>query len=520
MNALPQAAGRAQARPLASRIAVARWARGSAARAAASSGRPGDAASAAAAPAAATAEPRPAPPRLPLPAMAAAAVAAAASALAPPAAHAARAAAAALAPSPAAVAPLDWAVGFAVAHIAVPVAFTWLFICALNHLANKAEQMPNPDGVSITDVAPRALRGPAVGALAALLVIRLARNISHGIDQFVHLYSPHYGPLHDTIEPILHASGDVFTALDSILLRLYAAVAVLFAAWAAAELKDVAVGLWLRSSSAPGRVSPGLGSAAVSVEGEVSEVVAREMGVADATARRELRRAVLPLSSLASWAIFAAGIALALNLLGVNILPLLTVGGASTIVVGLASQQLLANALNGVSLFFSRPFITGESVTLQQGAMQISGTVLRVTPMRTLLRDADGVVISLPNKVVSEMVIYNRSRNIAALPPQLGHVLRQPLRVRMRVGAGQPAAALAALRAGAEARLAEAEKAGVVEHGTGGVALGRITDSGVELLLTATLLTSEFGFSGAGSSQLALDLYALAAANGASCATM
>jgi small-conductance mechanosensitive channel len=47
--------------------------------------------------------------------------------------------------------------------------------------------------------------------------------------------------------------------------------------------------------------------------------------------------------------------------LGVNILPLLTVGGASTIVVGLASQQLLANALNGVSLVRRGARLTGRA---------------------------------------------------------------------------------------------------------------------------------------------------------------
>jgi small-conductance mechanosensitive channel len=51
-----------------------------------------------------------------------------------------------------------------------------------------------------------------------------------------------------------------------------------------------------------------------------------------------------------SWIVAAAALTLALNSLGVNVLPLLTLGGASTIVVGLASQQLLANALNGVSI--------------------------------------------------------------------------------------------------------------------------------------------------------------------------
>jgi hypothetical protein len=61
-----------------------------------------------------------------------------------------------------------------------------------------------------------------------------------------------------------------------------------------------------------------------------------------------------PPPRLCSWIIAAAGLTLSLNSLGVNVLPLLTLGGASTIVVGLASQQLLANALNGVSIVGGR----------------------------------------------------------------------------------------------------------------------------------------------------------------------
>ena len=41
--------------------------------------------------------------------------------------------------------------------------------------------MPNPDGVSFADFAPRALRGPAVGALASLLVIRLVSAGGAGV---------------------------------------------------------------------------------------------------------------------------------------------------------------------------------------------------------------------------------------------------------------------------------------------------------------------------------------------------
>jgi hypothetical protein len=82
------------------------------------------------------------------------------------------------------------------------------------------------------------------------------------------------------------------------------------------------------------------------------------------------------------------------------------------------------------------------------------------------------------------MVIYNRSRMAGGLPAQLGSLLRQPLRVRMRLGSAQSIGNLGALQAEARARLAAAERAGVVERGQSSVGLGRVTEAGVEVLLT------------------------------------
>lgn len=45
----------------------------------------------------------------------------------------------------------------------------------------------------------------------------------------------------------------------------------------------------------------------------------------------------------------AAGL-FCLRVLGVNIQPLLAVGGASGLIIGLATQQLLTNAMMGLSI--------------------------------------------------------------------------------------------------------------------------------------------------------------------------
>ena len=63
-----------------------------------------------------------------------------------------------------------------------------------------------------------------------------------------------------------------------------------------------------------------------------------------------LERVVLPFSALASWGIVAVGVLSSLNVLGVNIQPLLTVGGVGGLAVGFGAQAVTSNAISGINL--------------------------------------------------------------------------------------------------------------------------------------------------------------------------
>lgn len=63
-----------------------------------------------------------------------------------------------------------------------------------------------------------------------------------------------------------------------------------------------------------------------------------------------LERLLLPLSGLASWLIVLAGGLSLLHVLGINVAPLLTVGGVSGIMVGLSAQSVMANMIAGINL--------------------------------------------------------------------------------------------------------------------------------------------------------------------------
>ena len=68
-----------------------------------------------------------------------------------------------------------------------------------------------------------------------------------------------------------------------------------------------------------------------------------------------LDRIVLPMSSLGGWAMVAAGVLTGLHVCGINIQPLLAVGGVSGIAIGFGAQTVTANAIAGVNLVNSFP---------------------------------------------------------------------------------------------------------------------------------------------------------------------
>ena len=72
-----------------------------------------------------------------------------------------------------------------------------------------------------------------------------------------------------------------------------------------------------------------------------------------------LERLLLPLSSLSGWGLTAVGALMVMHVLGVNIQPLLTVGGVGGLAFGFGAQAVTSNAISGLNLFLTRPFVIG-----------------------------------------------------------------------------------------------------------------------------------------------------------------
>ncbi|EIE25208.1 hypothetical protein COCSUDRAFT_61447 [Coccomyxa subellipsoidea C-169] len=146
----------------------------------------------------------------------------------------------------------------------------------------------------------------------------------------------------------------------------------------------------------------------------VSKVlVQRVQGDASNTVQQAaFEQVLLPLSGMGSWMLVVSGALMSMHVLGINLTPLLTVGGISGIVVGLSAQALLGNMISGLNLYLSRPFVVGDriDVVTSSGGKVVSGFVEEVSPMRTHLRTDHWLSVLIPNKTLSDLIISNESR--------------------------------------------------------------------------------------------------------------
>lgn len=125
-----------------------------------------------------------------------------------------------------------------------------------------------------------------------------------------------------------------------------------------------------------------------------------------------LGRLIKPISTAINYLIFGVAGMAVLSAYGINIQPLLASLGASSVIVGIASQNLLTNVGAAVSLYTSRPFIAGDKVKLMGGGggLVIEGEVIRIEPMRTVFRSTDGTPVYINNSSILGMMIQNDSQ--------------------------------------------------------------------------------------------------------------
>lgn len=131
-------------------------------------------------------------------------------------------------------------------------------------------------------------------------------------------------------------------------------------------------------------------------------------------------------------AAFVVGAVTILPEVGVNITAIVTGLGITGLALALGAQTLVRDGINGIFLLAEDQYRTGDVVRIAD----VMGTVESITLRRTIIRDGDGVVHSIPNGSVSVVSNYTRDFAVVNLPVEVtyGEDLARVTAIIERVG--------------------------------------------------------------------------------------
>ena len=100
-----------------------------------------------------------------------------------------------------------------------------------------------------------------------------------------------------------------------------------------------------------------------------------------------------------------------LELMGVNLAPLLASAGVVGIAIGLAAQTIVKDVLNGILIIIEDQFNVGDTVRLAG----LAGTVEAMTLRKTTVRDGDGTLYIIPNSQITTVANQSVGFSVATI---------------------------------------------------------------------------------------------------------
>ena len=130
------------------------------------------------------------------------------------------------------------------------------------------------------------------------------------------------------------------------------------------------------------------------------------------------------LNRFAGALIYALACILALDKLGVNVMPFVAGAGVAGVAIGFAAKDTLSNLIAGILLIVDRPFEVGDRIELWQTPKNSAtwGDVIDIGLRATKIRTTDNIVIIIPNNEIMLRDIVNYTGN--------------DLKIRVRVNIG------------------------------------------------------------------------------------
>jgi small conductance mechanosensitive channel len=101
--------------------------------------------------------------------------------------------------------------------------------------------------------------------------------------------------------------------------------------------------------------------------------------------------------------VFALFLLMALQNLGIDLLPLIAGLGIAGAGIALALQGVLGNVAAGLTIIFTRPFRVGEYISIAGE----EGEVCAISLFTTTLRHADQSLVVIPNRKIAGEILHN-----------------------------------------------------------------------------------------------------------------
>jgi small-conductance mechanosensitive channel len=107
--------------------------------------------------------------------------------------------------------------------------------------------------------------------------------------------------------------------------------------------------------------------------------------------------------------VYATAVIIALDVLGVNVMPFIAGAGVMGVAVGFAAKDTLSNLIAGILLIIDRPFEIGDRIEVWSAPAGSAswGDVIDIGLRATRIRTTDNIVVIIPNNEIMTRDIVN-----------------------------------------------------------------------------------------------------------------
>ena len=130
------------------------------------------------------------------------------------------------------------------------------------------------------------------------------------------------------------------------------------------------------------------------------------------------------LNRFAGTILYITAIILALDIIGINVMPLIAGAGVAGIAIGFAAKDTLSNLIAGVLLIIDRPFEIGDRIEVWSAPAGSAswGDVVEIGLRATKIKTTDNIVVIIPNNEIMKRDIVNYT------------IISSQIRVRVNIG--------------------------------------------------------------------------------------